>query len=123
MTRNWRPKKDPWLPPDTDDQVVYAARAFKRGEATESQQKLIWDWLAYVGGVGDEWQDLTFRPGPSGDRDTTFAAGKQFPILMLRKLLTRFYDPKAPTEVSGSDNPLQPFTPAPYRRRQGARAK
>ena len=93
MTRQWRPKKDPWLPPDHDEHVVYAVRALRAGVASDSQQKLLWDYLAYIGGVGDEWQDLTYRPGANGDRDTTFASGKQFPILQLRKLCRPEYTP------------------------------
>ena len=93
--RNWRHKKDPYLPPDYDENVIYAVRSFRQGVANEGQQKLLWDYLAYLGGVGDEWQDLPYRPGNDGDRDTVLALGKQFPIFNMRKLCRPEYTPPA----------------------------
>lgn len=84
---SWKPKKDPWNPADYDDDVVYAVRAMNLGQANEGQQKLAWSWLMYVTGAGDEYADLSFRPGATGERDTTFAEGKRFVGLQFRKML------------------------------------
>ena len=77
----WRPKKDPWLPPDHDEAVVYAFRALVAGVANEGQQKLLVDYLKYV----TDQDVLTYRP--SSDRDSAFAEGKRFVGLELFKLL------------------------------------
>jgi hypothetical protein len=94
--RNWRPRKNPWEPGDgpLDEAVVASVRAFARGKASESQQKLVWDWLHYLAGVGDEWINLVYRPGSGGDRDTSFAAGMQWPIIQMRTLLRPEFNPK-----------------------------
>ena len=77
----WRPKKDPWLPPDHDEAVIYAFRAFVAGEANAGQQKLLADYLKYITGL----DDLSYRPG--SERDSAFAEGKRFVGLELFKLL------------------------------------
>ncbi len=102
MTSNlaWRAKQDPWAAADYDDDVVYAVRAFASGTAGERQQKLLWEHLNYLCGVGEAWADLVYRPGPSGDRDTAFASGKQYPALQWRKLLRPEFNPK-PKPVDG----------------------
>jgi len=79
----WKPKKEPWLPPDYDDRVIYAMRALAEGKATEGQQRIIWRWLGYVTGV----EEMTFRPGQDGTRDTDFAEGKRYVGLQMRKML------------------------------------
>lgn len=86
----WLPKKDPWVPGDHDDDVIYAVSAFSKGKANEVQQKLAWAWLMYISGVGD----MTFRPGPNGDRDTAFAAGKQFVGTQFLKMTHPMIQPK-----------------------------
>lgn len=117
----WQHKRDPWMPPDYDKHVVYAVRAFAAGRANETQQHLVWEYLSYLGAVGDKWQDLVYRPGPSGERDTTFVSGKQFPILALRKLLRPEFTPK---EADGSidsqtQNPAKPAAiTAPKKKRR-----
>jgi hypothetical protein len=98
--KSWKPKKNPWEPPDYDDGVVYAIRALHGGVANDGQQKLAWSWIMYITGAGEEWADLSFRPGQNGDRDTTFAEGKRFPGLQLRKMLHPSVTPKQlPTEA------------------------
>ena len=92
--RNWKAKKDPWFPADYDDEVVYAVRALHSGTANDGQQKLVWSWMMYITGAGDEFADMSFRPGPTGDRDTTFAEGKRFAGLQLRKMLHPAVTPK-----------------------------
>lgn len=85
----WRPSKLPWEPPHYDKDVLYAIRYLQMGKATESQQKLAWDYIMYVSGAGDEFQDLSFRPDElGGERATNFAEGKRFVGMTLRKLLT-----------------------------------
>lgn len=108
-TRAWLPKKDPWMPGDYDEPVIWAVRAFSKGAATESQQRLLWDWMHYLAGLGDEFADLVYRPGDSGDRDTVFASAKQWPLLQMRKLLRPELTPRGPVEQARpTDNPAKP---------------
>ena len=95
VQRAWRPKQEPWAAADYDDDVVYAVRAFAQGLASQRQQQLLWEHLHYLCGVGEAWADLVYRPGPSGDRDTAFASGKQYPALQWRKYLRPELTPKA----------------------------
>ena len=74
--RAWLPKKEPWAPPDRDDAVIWASLAFSKGLATESQQRLLWDWFMYATGTGDEFADLSFRPGEEGRRATDQVASR-----------------------------------------------
>lgn len=99
----WRPKKDPWLPPDYDNSVTYAVRAFANGEANDGQQKLVWSWLMYVTGAGDEFADLSFRPGADGQRSTDMAEGKRFVGLQFRKQLHEATTPKTETKQQFDD--------------------
>ena len=85
---DWTQKKEPWAPPDAGEQVTYAIRAFAEGKANDGQQKLVWDWLNYITGAGERWQDLSFRPGgDDGRRLTDFAEGKRFVGIQMRKHL------------------------------------
>jgi len=96
--RTWRPKCDPWMPPDYDDGVVYAVRALGEGKANDGQQKLLWDWLMYVTAASEAWADLSFRPGgPESERATAFAEGKRFVGLQMRKMLHPALTPKSVT--------------------------
>ena len=97
--RNWSHKKDPWHPPDYDDQVIWAVRAFAKGEATQSQQQTVWEWWMYTTGASEEFADLSFRPGEEGRRATDFAEGKRFAGLQLRKLLRSELTPRGEHEV------------------------
>lgn len=101
---SWKPKKDPWNPPDYDDEVVYAIRAMNTGTASDGQQKLAWSWLMYVTGAGDEFADMSFRPGPTGERDTVFAEGKRFVGLQMRKMLHPSVTPQ-PTKTEEPNGP------------------
>ncbi len=85
------------MPPDYDDGVIYAIRAFKEGKANEGQQQHLWRWLSYVC-AADDYQDLSFRPGgEEGRRATDFAEGKRFVFQQIKKLLNPTYTPKKPT--------------------------
>jgi hypothetical protein len=92
--KSWSPKKDPWMPPDYDDVVVYAIRALALGKANAHQQGVAWKWLQYVTGASDEFADLSFRPGAEGQIATTFAEGKRFVGLQIRKMLHPALTPK-----------------------------
>lgn len=99
--KQWLPKRLPYEPGDYDDDVVYAVRALFAGVANEGQQKLAWSWMMYVTGNG-EFDDLSYRPGDHGDRDTTFAEGKKFVGLQMRKMLHPLVTPKPkPTPTEG----------------------
>lgn len=87
----WAPKKDPWMPASYDDDVVYAVSAFAKGKANEVQQRLAWEWLMHVSGT----DDISYRPGATGDRDTTFAEGKKFVGYQFRKMLHPATQPKS----------------------------
>lgn len=107
--RAWAPKKDPWMAPDRDDAVIWATLAFAKGQASESQQRLLWDWIMYSTGASDEWADLSFRPGEEGRRATDFAEGKRFVGIQLRSNLHPIRRPKeAPPAPVKSENPAQP---------------
>ena len=107
-TKAWFPKKDPWLPPDRDDHVIWAALSFAKGAATEGQQRLLWDWLMYSTGASDEYADLSFRPGEEGRRASDFAEGKRFVGLQLRKLLHPMLRPSGPSDpIPTTDNPAK----------------
>lgn len=80
--REWSMKANPYEPPDYDEDVVYAFRSMDTGTANEGQQQLILQWLQYVTGTGD-FEDLSYRPE---ERATTFAEGKRFVGLQVRKM-------------------------------------
>jgi hypothetical protein len=108
-TRAWRPKEHPWLPPDRDDAVIWATLAWSKGAATESQQRLLWDWMMYQTGASDDFADLSFRPGEEGRRATDFAEGKRHVGLQLKSNLHPMRRPKdRPEEPLKSENPAQP---------------
>lgn len=96
----WLPKKEPWIPADYDDRVVYAVRAFAAGRANDGQQGLLWDWIQYVAGA----DDMSFRPeSAGGERATAFAEGKRFVGQQIRKMLHHAVTPKAPEPQSVPD--------------------
>lgn len=83
----WLPKEHPYHPPDYDEAIVMAMRAFAAGKANDGQQKIVWDWLQYATGTGN-WSDMTFRPGGAeAERESAFAEGKRFVGLQILKLL------------------------------------
>lgn len=66
-----------------------ALQAIYAGVATEEQQKRAFAAFLHICGVGN----LAWMPDEhGGERDTTFAAGKQFVGLQLRKLVTHPLD-------------------------------
>lgn len=101
---NWLPKKEPHLPPDYDEDVVYAVRAVSNGSANEVQQKLFWEYLMYVTAASEQYQDLSYRPGEMGTRAMDFAEGKRFVGLMIRKFLHPALTPKPKTQAKPRPN-------------------
>ena len=83
----WRHRKHPWEPAEYSEEVIYAIRAMKDGTALPHQQQLAWRCLMFVTGAGDGIDDLSFRPGGDGQRETDFAEGKRYVGLQLRKML------------------------------------
>jgi hypothetical protein len=83
----WRHRKHPWEPAEYSEEVIYAVRAMKDGTALPHQQQLAWRWLMFVTAAGDGFDDLSFRPGGDGPRETDFAEGKRFVGLQMRKML------------------------------------
>lgn len=98
-SRNWTAKALPWMPPDYDDATIWAWRAFSKGEATNSQQTLVRDYIMYITKASEEFQDLSFRPGEEGRRATDFAEGLRFAGIMLRKLNRPELTPRGEHEV------------------------
>lgn len=98
--RVWRAKEMPWMPPDWDEPVVYAVRAFADGKASETQQRTAWDWLMYLTAASEEFADLSFRPGEEGRRATDFAEGKRFVGQQVRKMLRPELTPKPKAEIA-----------------------
>lgn len=67
-------EREPWLPAPYDSSDVAAFKAMREGRAEPYQQALVLEWLLYVCGTYEN----PFRPGSDGERDTAFAAGKQW---------------------------------------------
>ena len=74
---------DPWLPADYTARDAYAIQALAKGEATPEQQKLAYAWILYSAA---DVNQLSYRPGADGGRDTAFAEGRRFVGLQLEKL-------------------------------------
>jgi len=81
-----RKGSDPWLPVAYDKADAAAIQALRRGEATAGQQLRAIEFIVEVICARN---DMSFRPGPEGDRDTAFAEGRRFvgnQIVKLAKL-------------------------------------
>jgi hypothetical protein len=78
------PTREPWKPSDYDVADVGALQQCYRGEAMPHQQKRALD---YVIDTLCATYDLSFRPGPDGERETAFAEGKRWVGLQIVKLL------------------------------------
>ena len=87
IQRIWRPKAEPHLPPDYDEDTILAIRAWSLGAANPEQQKLAWHYVMYLTNASEEFADLSYRPGEQGALATAFAEGKRHPGLALRKLM------------------------------------
>jgi hypothetical protein len=75
----------PWLPPPFEDHIALAVRAVTNGTATAQQQRQAMEWII---NIACATYDLAYRPGDrDGERNTTFALGRQFVGQQLVKLL------------------------------------
>ncbi len=79
------PNKDPWKPPKYDLGDADAIQALGRGEATADQQIRV---LVFIQDVICNRNDMSYRPGPDGDRNTVFAEGKRYVGNQIFKLST-----------------------------------
>lgn len=74
---------EPWLPVAYTAREAYAIQALAKGEATKEQQQLAYNWILYSAA---DVNQLSYRPGADGARDTAFAEGRRFVGLQLEKL-------------------------------------
>lgn len=72
-----------WHPVAWDEHQALAIQAVMDGNASSEQQKTAMRWI-----IEDACgtYDLSFRPGPGGDRDTVLAEGRRFVGLQIVKL-------------------------------------
>lgn len=86
--RNPLEEHAPWKPAPYTIEQVGAIQALARGDAKPHQQQIALAWIINeASGTYDE----PYRPGVSGERDTTFALGRAFvgrSIVKLTKLNT-----------------------------------
>ena len=73
----------PWMPAPYEIADASAFQALVRGDAPADLQQRAVRWLVNACGT----YDMSYRPGPSGDRETTFAEGKRSIGLQVVKLL------------------------------------
>lgn len=73
---------EPWKPAPYIDADTYAIKALAAGVANEGQQKRALEWI--INTLCGTY-DLSYRPGPEGDRDTAFAEGRRSVGLQLVK--------------------------------------
>lgn len=71
-------------PAKFDQQHAYAIRALAAGNASEGQQRLALDWIVSFAAAYD---DLSYRPGVDGDRETSFHEGRRFVGAQIRRML------------------------------------
>jgi hypothetical protein len=75
----------PWKPPSFEPADAAALQALARGSATMDQQKRALNWIVHNACAT---YDLAYRPGAGdGERDTSFALGRQFVGQQIVKLL------------------------------------
>lgn len=73
----------PWMPVPYDLADAAAWQAISLGTADKDQQIRALRWL--IGACGT--YDLSYRPGPNGDRETAMAEGRRFIGLQVVKLV------------------------------------
>lgn len=91
-TTKFVPSKNAHLPVDYNDSIIMAVRAVSAGVANEGQQKLFFDYLLFASKWG-KYSDISYRPGPDGDRETAFAEGRRFVGQQISKLLAPEFTP------------------------------
>ena len=75
-----KPEHAAWLPPPYELADVTALQALSRGEADKHQQERALKWI--IEQACGTYQ-MSFRPGPDGERDTVFAEGRRFVGLII----------------------------------------
>jgi hypothetical protein len=77
------PEWEPWKPAAWDVPDAAAIQALQRGDATADQQQRA---LKFIVNTLAGTYDGSFRPGPDGERVTSFAEGKRHVGLQIVKL-------------------------------------
>lgn len=72
-----------YAPPLHEIADTAAIQALAAGEATPAQQRRALRWIVEAAGGA---YDLSYRPGPGGDRDTAFHEGRRFVATQIVKL-------------------------------------
>lgn len=67
--------RNAWDPAPWENHEAAAIQALFDGRATKEQQQTALKWILDGACV---LTDLSYRPGPGGDRDTAFAEGRRF---------------------------------------------
>lgn len=75
--------KNAWDPAPWDNHQAAAIQALFDGTASKDQQQTALKWILDGACV---LYDLSYRPGPGGDRDTSFAEGRRFVGAQIIKL-------------------------------------
>lgn len=78
------PPWSPWVPPEWELADASSIQALARGEANPDQQKRALDFI--VNKLARTY-DLSFCPGPEGDRETSMSEGRRFVGLQIVKLI------------------------------------
>lgn len=78
------PKIDPWRAPLWDLADAAAFQALARGSASSDQQIRA---LKFLVETLSGYYEISFHPGPAGDRVTAFAEGKRFVGQQVAKLI------------------------------------
>ena len=95
---SWKFKANAYDPVDYEDEkgnpapLVYAIRNFSQGNATASQQRLVWAWWRYAS-AADDWP---YRPD---QRQTDVMLGRQFVFKQALKFLDPIMTPRGEHEV------------------------
>jgi hypothetical protein len=75
---------DVFAPAAYEKADVYALKALSQGQASEAQQVRALEWILRN---ASQFDDLSYRSGVSGDRDTAFAEGRRFVGLQVVKMI------------------------------------
>jgi hypothetical protein len=80
--------REAWHPAPWENHEAEAIAAMMQGRANPDQQRTAMKWI--LDGACNLY-DLSYRPGPGGERDTAFAEGRRFvgqQVLKLAKINT-----------------------------------
>lgn len=74
---------EPYLAPNFNKDDAYAMKALFNGAADPGQQVRAVRWIL---SMASDMDNMSYRPGPNGDRDTAFAEGRRFVGIQIYKL-------------------------------------